>query len=573
MSTPAFAALPVLRSAISGSGSVTGTAKGESIYGSPTNDVLNGRGGNDFLFGYGGNDTLIGGDGYDVAYFDGFYAEFAISYGAIAGRLTVTDSVTGRSGVDVCASVEYFAFADGIVLAQPKAVGQLISGTSADETLVGGPSDDSLISGSGIDVLIGGGGNDVLFGNGRSTVVFTGNFSEYTITLDPVVGEYFVADSVPGRDGIDSIYPDFGNLQFADRSLSLKTNGPYYGSADADRLDGTLGNDLFMGKGGDDRFFGYAGEDGASFSGYFADYVITFNAANATYTVADKVQGRDGSDVLSDIEVLYFRDNSVPVQASPGGQVIIGDGSSFQLEGGPGNDSLIGGSDGSYVLMGGAGDDSLSALNIGTAVYRGAFAEYVISLETEDGNGGSFVVRDKVAGRDGTDRLMNISFLQFADATIPIGVSDGGESITGTNGPDTLTGGPGYDSIDGGPGNDDVKGGNGGDVLRGGDGDDRLDGGAANDWLIGGYGDDTLYGRAGQDTAVYSGNRAEYQIAYNPLNRSYQITDTVADRDGVDVLGGIEFVQFADGTWSVGPTAGATALVGIDPLIGADVIA
>ncbi|MCV6588630.1 MAG: M10 family metallopeptidase C-terminal domain-containing protein [Marinobacterium sp.] len=74
---------------------------------------------------------------------------------------------------------------------------------------------------------------------------------------------------------------------------------------------------------------------------------------------------------------------------------------------------------------------------------------------------------------------------------------------------------------------------------------DTLIGNALNNHLTGGKGNDMLHGGAGIDTAIFSGNRADYQI----------LTDTgsglgteVIGADGADQLADIEFVQFSDQT-------------------------
>ena len=73
------------------------------------------------------------------------------------------------------------------------------------------------------------------------------------------------------------------------------------------------------------------------------------------------------------------------------------------IDGGAGNDTITGGI-GDDTIDGGDGTD--------TAVYSGTIHDYTISLGTQ------LVVSDAVAGRNGTDHLTNVEFLQFADITI-----------------------------------------------------------------------------------------------------------------------------------------------------------
>ncbi len=75
-----------------------------------------------------------------------------------------------------------------------------------------------------------------------------------------------------------------------------------------------------------------------------------------------------------------------------------------------------------------------------------------------------------------------------------------------------------------------------------------LNGGAGNDTLTGGGGNDTIIGGAGTDTAVFSGNQANYLIAYNSSTQTFTVADQRAGSpDGTDTITGVENFQFADG--------------------------
>jgi serralysin len=80
-------------------------------------------------------------------------------------------------------------------------------------------------------------------------------------------------------------------------------------------------------------------------------------------------------------------------------------------------------------------------------------------------------------------------------------------------------------------------------TVTGGAGDDTLVGGPANDALVGGAGNG--------DTAVYSGNRADYEIL---TTGGITIRDTNAadGDDGTDSLSGVEFARFADSVTQLG---------------------
>ncbi len=99
--------------------------------------------------------------------------------------------------------------------------------------------------------------------------------------------------------------------------------------------------------------------------------------------------------------------------------------------------------------------------------------------------------------------------------------------------------------------NDDLFGGLGNDTLQGLSGNDRLFGEQGNDKLEGSFGNDTLYGGSGDDTAIYKGTRSQYSWSSN--QGVFTITDSVANRDGIDTLYGIQKLQFSDQVVTIAP--------------------
>ena len=138
------------------------------------------------------------------------------------------------------------------------------------------------------------------------------------------------------------------------------------------------------------------------------------------------------------------------------------------------------------------------------------------------------------------DSVLNLNNVDFA-------------IIIGNPGNVTIRGGAGNNIVFAGSGHQDIVLGTGDDILHGGDGDDniasldgidQLYGDADNDTLTGGTGNDTLYGGAGDDTAVFSGNFADYTISFNKNNSSYTLHDNTDNRDGEDVVTGVEYFKF-----------------------------
>ena len=100
-----------------------------------------------------------------------------------------------------------------------------------------------------------------------------------------------------------------------------------------------------------------------------------------------------------------------------------------------------------------------------------------------------------VNGDDGTDKFVNVEFLEFLGDKLVFELH-----AKGTSGPDDklLTAVPeGFDGLDGN------------DTLRGMGGNDTLDGDGDNDLLIGGAGDDQLAGGTGADEYDHAGTSVD----------------------------------------------------------------
>lgn len=121
-----------------------------------------------------------------------------------------------------------------------------------------------------------------------------------------------------------------------------------------------------------------------------------------------------------------------------------------------------------------------------------------------------------------------------------------------------LDGAAGNDTLSTSAGNDTIRGGLGDDSMSSNDGNDIIIGGAGKDTISAGKGNDTINGGADADRLVLTGNYADYTILGG--NGTYTITDLVADRDGIDLISGIEVISFADQEISVdsGSSGGTT---------------
>lgn len=159
--------------------------------------------------------------------------------------------------------------------------------------------------------------------------------------------------------------------------------------------------------------------------------------------------------------------------------------------------------------------------------------------------------------------------LDRSDAKVSLNALDEIQ-IIGGEGNDTITGSTFGDDLDGGSGNDVLDGGLGNDFLDGGDGNDILKGNLGDDFFFGGKGNDTINGGAfvfglfeGDDKANYLGKPTDYDIEFLS-DKTIRITDKVGDRDGSDILTGVETAGFLENSVSLKLTPGQDIAFVID---------
>lgn len=148
---------------------------------------------------------------------------------------------------------------------------------------------------------------------------------------------------------------------------------------------------------------------------------LVVGTARGDRIIVDQRRGRPPSEVLGlggDDTIIGGRENDT-LNGGGGDDWIVGVQGRDSLIGGSGHDSLFGGG-GDDMLMGGGGFDLLlGGGGTDTARYLGNAADYqVIDL-----GGGSFIVKG-IGGAglaDGTDLLLDVEQLAFADGTVLAG--------------------------------------------------------------------------------------------------------------------------------------------------------
>ena len=437
--------------------SLQGTENADVLVGGSESEVLLGLAGDDQLFGgQGGDDVLDGGAGADLID-GGIGFDTLVFWSATAGvaMSLVTGGTGGDAAGDVYVSIENIygtAFNDSL------------EGNDLPNTILGGGGDNVIRGLGGDDALYGGAGNETFYGGAGNDRIYGGGGIDYARYDDSPVGVVVGA----GGDLLQDIEVVIGS-NFADHLT---------GTGGAEEIDAGGGDDAMTGAGGSDTLDGGEGSDRAFFTGSRSDYLITFDTATDTYTVADLRAGSpDGADQVRNVEMVIFADGVVPagslLENPPDGPVAGDDGDNVltgtffgdELQGLGGNDTLsgLGGAD---VFDGGAGDDTLDGgAGSDTASYASADAAVAVSLA---------IAGAQATGAAGIDTLLAM------------------ENLTGSGFDDVLTGDAGDNVLSGLAGHDHLFGGDGSDTLHGGDGDDILIGGAGADVLDGGEGFDLV---------------------------------------------------------------------------------
>src|SRR2546427_1608999 len=330
--------------------------------------------------------------------------------------------------------------------------GGLLDGDGGNDSLTGSAGDDWLIGGAGSDKLSGGPGDDVLFidaedrqadidgGDGKDMAIATGSAG---VVFDLGAAHVEVAQ---GGEGNDTLFASGADAIIAGGGAG---NDVVEGGPGDDLLGGGPGADVVLGGAGDDILV-IDGQDTVD-AGEGTDTVIIDDPAGVTLDLAavhaELAFGGSGDDVLQTSGTT-----GVLLYGGGGDDRLQGSSADDGLYGGDGHDVLIGG-DGAAVMDGGAGDE--------LAVFTGDIAGYELFR-----SGTSAAVRDTnpADGNDGTDFVINVERLAFADRIVELdgtnsALASGADAVPAAvegdpTQPLALAGSAGQDTLRGGPGDD-----------------------------------------------------------------------------------------------------------------------
>ncbi len=440
------------------------------------------------LGGTDGNDILISSEGDDTIYGDAGNDRIDGGYG--------NDFVEGGDGDDI------------------------ITDLGGDDTLHGNEGNDVIQGGNGINLILGGPGKDFVVSGSDSTEVFGG-------TGDDFIRGSLNDEQLMGGEGDDWIEEGTGDAAPGDNfdpfgRDPIIGNDIFIGNGSTDIFFAEGGDDLMFGNGGaGDRYIGDSGYDWAGFKGSttgvsvdigLPDDALTPPIPEVAATVArfKSVEGLSGSH-KSDI-LLGTDDDSTAIRASGAtGSVMT-------------NMSLI---NGMQSLLDTAFKRVLSGA-VATPDGLTTAGGHVTSFGTGNiilGGGGS----DIIAGKGGDDVIDGDKWLN-----VRISVR---ANVDGT-GPEIAS----FDSMT--------------DLIP------FMVSGAYNPGQLVAVREiltdavDPLHLGHSFDTVTFSGLRADYTIsidtngtANNLADDIITVTDSVAGRDGVDILMHIERLQFSDQTF------------------------
>lgn len=288
----------------------------KAIGGSGNDELIGGTGAQGDIFkGNGGNDYFDGKDGQDIAIYSGAKADYAITE-VTYNSFTIQDLRTGSpDGTDTITDVNKLQFSDQTTDVIIR--GLYIVGDNSNEQINGGIESDYIDGSGGNDVINGGSGNDIAIGGNGSDTVVAGEGNDFMYGDPKPTIQAAAAKAARPVKAVDTV--DYANAQAAvlidlknETASSISAGDP--ARIGRDRLAGfetikaSSFDDVIVQSPANNTIDGGRGRDAVVFSGKKIEYRVAYNKRTKSYTVTDKIKGRDGTDKLLNVEVLRFSD-------------------------------------------------------------------------------------------------------------------------------------------------------------------------------------------------------------------------------------------------------------------------
>ncbi|MGH6614979.1 beta strand repeat-containing protein [Sphingomonas sp.] len=441
---------------LTGVGSLTAT-------GNALNNILIGNAGANYLTGGLGADRMEGGAGDDTYYAD-TSDTLVEAVGAGVDTAYVTTSYTLAAGVEIERLWVLDRTATGALDLTGNGFANWLIGNAGANRLDGGLGNDVLEGGAGNDLLLGGDGNDSLSGGlgsdelrgGRGddsyylddlndTIIEAAGEGSDTINASlsfilaaglqiEVLNAYRVDGSgnALAMDLTGNEYQQSINGNNAGNVLSGLGGMDYlYGNGGGDTLYGGEGNDVLDGGTGGDRMYGGTGDD-SYFIESSLDRVIELDGEGLD-TVFSTVSF---SLVGSGVEQLFLSgDAAINATGNALNNNMRGNVAANILDGGIGNDQMLGGAGDDIYYVDVAGDTVVEQIGDGN--------DTVLTARTYALGGGQEIETLATANDAGTG-FINLTGNEFANT---LRGNAGGNRLDGWLGSDTLTGLGGADTF------------------------------------------------------------------------------------------------------------------------------
>ncbi|TPG04115.1 hypothetical protein EAH88_18575 [Rhodanobacter glycinis] len=345
---------------------VTGTTGSDALVGTSKAERLDGKGGGDSVDGGGGNDVFVFNAGYGQLQINEQYTSDQAPVLLLGAGIALSDLVVQTNGTDLYLTdavsndrvtlaggfansgsngVTKVQFADGTVLTDTQLdqmAGQLLDGTTGNDTLSGTPNADRIDGKGGSDSVTGGGGNDTfIFNSGYGYLEINEGFASdeqpvlqlgagITLTTlhvtksgsnilltDGVGGDQITLDtmSTSSTYGVATVQLTDGTTLTRSQLIQMET----IGTPGNDTLQGTSGGDLFDGRGGNDSLVGGGGNDTFIFNAGYGHLEI-----NETHTSSQHPVLQLGAGIsASALHVTEISNNLLLTDGVSGDQITL----------------------------------------------------------------------------------------------------------------------------------------------------------------------------------------------------------------------------------------------------------